>query len=71
MDIPTPIVVDLKKRSRKKLKMLERGEGPLPAEVMQAVEQCRAGLGPAAEGLEILPVVVVYDRKRKRGAFAL
>ncbi len=58
-----PIVIDLGKVKKKRVKALKRGEGKLVNEVQQAVEQVRASLGPSAEGKELVPVVVVYRQK--------
>lgn len=58
-----PIVIDLGKVKKKRVKALKRGEGKLVSEVQQAVEQVRARLGASAAGKEIVPVVVVYRQK--------
>lgn len=65
-DAATPIVIDLGKVKRKQVKRLKRGEGPLVEEVQQVVAGVRERLGAEAEGKELLPVVVLYQRKRKR-----
>lgn len=61
---PTPVIVDLGKKSKKAIKKLKKGEGPLPLEVEEAIHQ--VGLRLAGSGKHIVPVVVIYGRKRKR-----
>lgn len=61
-----PILVDLGKRKRKRLRSLERHAGPLVGEIDATVEQVRAQLGAEAEGKTLVPVVVVYKRKRRK-----
>lgn len=65
-DAAAPIVIDLGKVKRKQVKRLKRGEGPLLEEVQQVVAGVRESLGDEAEGKELLPVVVLYRRRRKR-----
>lgn len=65
-DAATPIVIDLGTVKRKRIKRLKRGEGPLVEEVEQVVAGVRERLGAEAEGKELVPVVVLYRRKRKR-----
>jgi uncharacterized protein DUF6200 len=64
-DVTAPIVVDLGGRRRKEIKELKRGEGPLVAEVGDVVEQVRAALAEL-DGKTLVPVVLVYKKKRKR-----
>jgi hypothetical protein len=63
-----PIVVNVGKVKRSKIKDLERGEGKLMADVADVVEQVRASLGAQAEGVRLVPVVIVYQKKPKRRA---
>ena len=72
--VTIPIVVDLGKQGRKRIKQLKAGEGTLSAQVQDVVEQARAKLGAEADGKELIPVVVLYrrkDRRRKRGFLSL
>jgi hypothetical protein len=68
-----PLFIDLGKVKRKRVRELKEGRGPLVAEVQQAVEAVRRDLGPEAEGKELLPVVVLYQRKprKPKGFFGL
>ncbi|MDA8018890.1 MAG: hypothetical protein MPN21_15725 [Thermoanaerobaculia bacterium] len=63
-----PIVVDLGSRKRKRIKQLKRGEGPLVDEVYEAVDAVLEELGEPEEsdGRTVVPVVLLYRRKRKK-----
>ena len=66
--ISAPIVVDLGKARRRRIRQLKKGTGPLASEVMDVVAQVKAELGQEAASREFVPVVVVYRRKpRRRG----
>ena len=60
-----PIVVDLGKRSRKKIRALKEGRGELMAEVGEALQRVRAA--DVLEGRDLLPVVLIYRQKSRRG----
>lgn len=66
-----PIVVDFGKEKPKRIKQLKRGEGKLTREVLDAVAHVKQSLGAEAEGKELVPVVVVYKKKAKRGSSLL
>jgi hypothetical protein len=61
-----PIVVDLGKVKRKRIKQLKRGEGVLLDDVQEAVVRVRERLGEQATGKVLVPVVVVYRKKASR-----
>jgi hypothetical protein len=67
-EILAPIVIDLGKARRKAVKELMRGRGALLEDIGEALAQVRAGLGADASGKRLLPIVVVY-RKRRAGRF--
>jgi hypothetical protein len=61
-----PIVVDLGKAKRKDLEALQKGQGPLVAEVEDAVNQVLAALSPEVKnGKKLVPVVVEYKKKQR------
>ena len=62
----TPVVIDLGKARRRRVKALKRGRGPLTDEVAEVVEQVHRSLGPGTEGVTLVPVVIIYEKKRKR-----
>ena len=56
------VVVDLGKKSRKKVKKLRKGKGPLLEDVDDAIAQLRSD-GAIGEGA--VPVIVVVRQKEK------
>jgi hypothetical protein len=62
----TPVIVDLGKRKRKAIKDLKNGHGYLMEEVDQAVSRARSGLPEAEQNKPVVPVVILYRKKRKR-----
>jgi len=70
-DANPPIVIDLGKQKRKRIKQLKRGRGKLVDRVNEAVAQVRAALGPEAQGKEFVPVAVIFrrDEKGRKGMF--
>ena len=63
-----PIVIDLGKRKRKRIKQLKQGRGPLVADVDATMAELVRQMGAAAGGKEFVPVVVVFERKPKKRA---
>lgn len=61
-----PIIIDLGKEKRKKIKDLKRGRGKLMAEVAGVINEARMNLGTEADGKEFIPIILIYKRKRKR-----
>jgi len=63
----TPVIVDLGKSKKKKdIKALKRGEGKLMEDVNRVIEEIRLNSSELA-GKELVPVVVLYQKARKRG----
>lgn len=62
----TPVIVDLGKRKRKAIKDLKNGHGYLMDEVDHAVNRARSGLPEAEQNKPVVPVVILYRKKRKR-----
>jgi hypothetical protein len=71
--VPAPVIVDLGNKKKKAINKLKNGQGKLMIEVEQAVEQVRAGLPDSDKDKQIIPVLVIYRKKRKRkcGPFPL
>ena len=63
--VAAPVIVNLGKQRRKRIKQLKRSRGKLMDEVMQTVAQVNSQLGADAAGKVILPVVVIYREKRR------
>jgi hypothetical protein len=58
----TPIIIDLGKKSRKKIKRLRRGEGTLMDDVGQAIQELRS-TGKISSSAQ--PVVVIVRQKSR------
>jgi hypothetical protein len=62
---PEPIIVNLGKQKKKRIRQLKRGDAV--AKIDQAIHLAQSRVG---EGKEIVPVVILYrkkDRRRRRG----
>lgn len=70
-DANPPIVIDLGRQKKKRIKQLKRGRGKLVERVNEAVAQVRSALGPEAQGKEFVPVAVIFRRgeKCRKGMF--
>jgi|SRR5882724_6837390 len=68
--IPAPVIVDLGSKSKKAINKLKCGEGKLMLEVEQAVELVRSTLNDQDKNKQIIPVLVIYRKKPKRGRFS-
>lgn len=64
--VNAPIVIDVGKASRRKIRDLEKGCGPIVTDVQDAVTEVTASLGEQAEGKQFVPVVLIYRKKRRR-----
>jgi hypothetical protein len=64
--VNAPIVIDAGKTTRRKLRNLEKGCGPIVTDVQDAVAEVTSSLGDQADGKQFVPVVLVYRKKRKR-----
>lgn len=64
--VNAPIVIDVGKTTRRKLRNLEKGCGPIVTDVQDAVAEVTTSLGEQADGKQFVPVVLVYRKKRKR-----
>ena len=64
---PPPVIVDLGGKSRKAIKKLKKGRGKLMADVDQAIEEIRSRLPDDHKNGQIVPVLVIYRKKRRRG----
>lgn len=73
-EVTAPIIVDLGKQRRRRIKRLKKGRGKLWDEVADVLAEIEDSLGEEAEGKVLVPVVLVYgkkDRKSRRASFPL
>jgi len=61
-----PIVIEMGKTRRSRIKQLKRGKGKLMDEVAQVMEDVLANLGKDAASTRLVPVVIVYTKKKSK-----
>jgi uncharacterized membrane protein YgcG len=61
-----PVIIDLGKEKKGRIKDLKRGRGRLMAEVAAVLNEVRAGLGDDAANKQLVPVVLIYKKKNRR-----
>ncbi len=61
-----PLVIDLGKKKRKTARKIKKGRGPVLDHIDQAVQYTVESLGDHEGDAIIVPVVLIYERKRKR-----
>lgn len=61
-----PIIIDMGKTSKKKIRQFKKQDGPLLTEVNDAVELIKKKLGDDATGKEMLPIILIYKEKEKK-----
>ena len=66
VEVVTPIIIDLGKVKRKRIKALKKGRGRLVDEVAEVLEEVRASLGDDGAGKQLVPIVMIYRRKRRK-----
>jgi hypothetical protein len=67
VEVTQPIIIDLGKQRRKHIKRLKRGRGKLWDEVVDVLEEVSVQLGEEAQDKILVPVVMVYRKKKKKG----
>ena len=70
-NVARPIVVDLGGKRAKRIKELKRGKGPLAREVAELIEQARTELASELAGKTLLPLVLIYRKKKRRSRVTL
>lgn len=60
-----PIIIDLGREKKRRIKDLKRGRGRLMAEVAAVMNEVRMNLGEDAADRELVPVIIIYKKKRR------
>lgn len=63
--VAAPIIINLGKQRRKRIRELKRSRGVLLDEVLETVAQVNGQLGADAAGKVLVPVVLIYREKRR------
>jgi len=61
-----PLVIDLGKLKRKTARRLKKGEEEVMDRIQEELEEALKNLGPEVEGKEVLPVVMLFEKKPKK-----
>ena len=73
VEITEPIIVNLGKQKRKRIRRLMKGHRKLWGDVDSVIDEASTMLGDEMEGKTVLPIILVYrrspKRKRARGWF--
>lgn len=74
-EVTEPIIINMGKQRRKRIKRLLSGRGKLWNEVEGVIEEVGTQLGDELEGKTIVPLILVYRRRprrrRARGMFGI
>ena len=65
-DVTEPIIINMGKQKKKRINRLLDGRGKLWFEVQDVIDEVGSMLGEEAEGKTLVPLILVYRRKRKR-----
>lgn len=57
-----PVVVDLGRKNRRRIRDLKKHQGPLMHDVAETISELRAG-SPELADKELVPVVFVYEKR--------
>jgi len=66
LELITPLVIDLGRTSAKRVKRLRKGQGKLMREVGEILDEVAVALGDELNGKTVLPVIMIYQKKRGR-----
>ena len=61
-----PIIMEVGKAKKKDIRDVKRGQGKIMGDLQDAMAEVTSSLGDQADGKQMVPVVLVYKKKRKR-----
>jgi hypothetical protein len=65
--VNAPIILDIGKASRKNIRQMKKGHGKLIGDLEDAMSEVTDSLGEQGDGKQLVPVVLVYQKKRRGG----
>lgn len=65
-EVNPPLIVNMGKQRRKRIKDFKRGRGKLVRTVQEVLEEVRDQLGPDAKDKLLVPIVVLFERKQRK-----
>jgi len=65
-EVTEPIIINLGKQKRKRIKNLLKGRGKLWFEVQDVIDEVGDLLSDELEGKTVVPLVLVYSKKPKK-----
>jgi RNAse (barnase) inhibitor barstar len=68
IDVTTPVIIGMGKTKKKHIKRLKKGKGRLMGEVVDVLDEIAKELGDELDGKVLVPVVIVYKEKKKKGS---
>lgn len=66
VEVIDPIIINMGKQKRKRIKNLMKGRGRLWFELEEVIDEVGEVLGDELDGKALLPIVLIYRRKPKR-----
>jgi hypothetical protein len=65
-DVTEPIIINLGKQKKKRIKKMMNGQGRLWYEVQDVIDEVGVILGDELDGKVIVPLILVYEKKSKK-----
>jgi hypothetical protein len=65
-EMTQPVIIDLGKQRRRRIKDLKNGEGKLWDDVLDVIEEVKEMLGVEADSKVLVPIVLIYKEKTVR-----
>ncbi|MCI0398649.1 MAG: hypothetical protein L0332_34170 [Chloroflexi bacterium] len=65
-EVTDPIIIELGRHRKKHIERLKEGKGELWYEVVDVLEEIKEQLGERAAGKIMVPVILVYEKRRRR-----
>lgn len=66
IEVSEPIILNLGKQKRKRIKKLKEGRGKLWVEVQDVIDEVSTMLNDELEGKTIVPLILIYQKKPRR-----